>query len=67
MPLLRKDIRYVSDFTQFMNSYLEQHPDVAKGQIEGRALLWDKQVDREFQSKAQDSRVPQKAYVYQGE
>ena len=30
----------------------------------GRALLWDKQVDRELQSEWKEARVPQKAYVY---
>jgi hypothetical protein len=67
MALFRKDIKYVSDFTQFMNGYLQQHPDVAQGQVEGRALLWDKQVDRDFQRDAQASRVEQKPYVYQVE
>jgi len=67
MSLFRKDTKYVSDFTQFMNGYLQQHPDVAQGQVEGRALLWDKQVDRDFQRDAQASRVKQKPYVYQAE
>ncbi|QNM98164.1 DUF3460 family protein [Chitinimonas koreensis] len=67
MPLLFKDTTYVSETTQFLREFLEQHPDVAQGQVEGRALLWDKQVDRGFQRDADAGRVKQKAYVYQPE
>ncbi|MDO9292255.1 MAG: DUF3460 family protein [Hydrogenophaga sp.] len=34
-------------------------------QREGRSLLWDKQIDRDFQSQATASTVPQQPYVYQ--
>ena len=34
-------------------------------QRKGRSLLWDKQVDRDFQRDAETARVPQGAYVYQ--
>ena len=64
---LFKDTTYVSGFTQFMRGYLDQNPEVAKGQVEGRALLWDKHIDREFQKKAAESRVQQKPYLYQAE
>lgn len=64
---LFKDTTYVSETTQFLRDFLEKHPDVAQGQVEGRALLWDKKVDREFQKASQDSRVKQNAYVYQSE
>ena len=65
MSLFRKDTKYVSDFTQFMNGYLQQHPDVAQGQVEGRALLWDKQVDRGIWEEYREGQVAQKPYVYQ--
>lgn len=57
MALLFKDINYVSETTLFLRDFLEKNPDVAKGQIEGRALLWDKQVDLTFQKAADASRV----------
>ena len=39
-----KNTQYVSEFTQFMQGYLGEHPEVAQGQQEGRALLWDKAI-----------------------
>jgi hypothetical protein len=65
MALLFKDTTYVSETTQFIRDLLEKNPAVAQGQVEGRALLWDKQVDRDFQQAAKASAVKQKAYVYQ--
>ncbi|MFC4158052.1 DUF3460 family protein [Chitinimonas lacunae] len=65
MALLKKDTTYVSEYTSFMSQFLQQNPEVAQGQIEGRNLLWDKQIDREFQQRAKDASVPQKPYVYQ--
>ncbi|MDN3576435.1 DUF3460 family protein [Chitinimonas viridis] len=63
--MLFKDTTYVSETTQFLREFLDKNPEVAKGQVEGRALLWDKQVDRGFQAEAEAGRVNQKAYVYQ--
>ncbi|MBV1775793.1 DUF3460 family protein [Burkholderiaceae bacterium DAT-1] len=65
MALLFKDIKYVSDHTRFMNEFLAKNPDVAQGQVEGRAILWDKEVDREFNKAADAVRVNQKPYAYQ--
>jgi len=50
---------YTSDATQFIDSALEAE------QREGRALLWDKQVDRDLQAQARAGNVAQKPYVYQ--
>ncbi|WP_374352270.1 DUF3460 family protein [Chitinimonas sp.] len=66
MPLF-KDTRYVSETTQFLRDFLDKHPEVAQGQLEGRALLWDKTVDRDFQRDAEAARLKQKPYVYQTE
>jgi hypothetical protein len=65
MPLLFKDTTYVSETTQFLRELVEKNPEIAEGQIEGRALLWDKQIDRNFQRAVAESRVKQKPYVYQ--
>lgn len=56
---------YTSDATQFIEQLKAQHPEIEKGQIEGRALLWDRQVDRRFQAEAKAASVPQQPYVYQ--
>lgn len=56
---------YTSDTTQFIEQLKTQRPELEAEQRKGRALLWDKQVDRDFQRDAETARVPQGAYVYQ--
>ncbi|BCL75638.1 hypothetical protein JHS3_13740 [Jeongeupia sp. HS-3] len=60
-----KNTQYVSEFTQFMQGYLQDNPDVAQGQVEGRALLWDKApINLDERERAIESGVPQKPYPY---
>lgn len=56
---------YTSDVTQFIDQLKTEQPRLEAEQRQGRALLWDKQIDREFQRGAESARVPQGAYVYQ--
>ena len=56
---------YASDTTQFIDQLKAQHPQLEAEQRQGRALLWDKQVDRAVQSEFSEGRVAQKPYVYQ--
>ena len=42
-------------------------PGLEQAQRQGRALLWDKQIDRELAAQAEAARVAQKPYVYQTE
>lgn len=56
---------YRSDATQFIDQLKATKPQLEEGQRQGRALLWDKQVDREAQAGYKAARVPQKPYVYQ--
>ena len=56
---------YQSEVTQFINKLKEQKPQLAEGQLEGRSLLWDKDLDRDEQADFQAARVAQKPYVYQ--
>ncbi len=56
---------YQSDTTQFINKLKEQKPELEAQQLAGRALLWDKQVDRNVQKEYSEARVEQKPYVYQ--
>ena len=56
---------YESDATQFIKQLKAQTPELEAQQRQGRALLWDKQVDREAQAQFKAGRVAQKPYVYQ--
>ena len=56
---------YQSEATQFINGLKQQQPQLDAEQQQGRALLWDKDINRELQSEFKAGRVPQKPYVYQ--
>ncbi len=56
---------YRSDATQFIDALKGQRPELEAQQRQGRALLWDKQIDREAQAQFRAGRVAQKPYVYQ--
>ena len=58
---------YTSDTTQFIDQLKSSRPEIEQGQLEGRSLLWDKQVDRDLLAQAQAARVPQQPYVYQAQ
>jgi hypothetical protein len=63
MPLFWKP--YKSDVTQFIEELKAKKPTLEAEQQAGRALLWDKAIDREAQAEFSQARVPQKPYVYQ--
>ena len=63
MPLFWKP--YKSDVTQFIEQLKAKKPTLEAEQFAGRALLWDKPIDREAQAEYRESRVPQQPYVYQ--
>lgn len=63
MPLFWKP--YTSDTTNFIAKLKEERPTLEAEQRAGRALLWDKRIDREAQREYQEARVPQQPYVYQ--
>ena len=56
---------YRSDATLFLDELKSANPGVTDGQSKGRALLWDKVVDRAAGVGYRSARVPQKPYVYQ--
>ena len=58
---------YTSEVTDFINQIKAERPELEQGQQEGRALLWDKQINREHAAQARAAAVPQKPYVYQTE
>ena len=55
----------ISDYTKFISELVKNNPRIEAGQQEGRALLWDKDVDREAQRRFRESKVPQQGYPYQ--
>jgi len=58
---------YNSEVTQFIGKLKAEKPQLEAQQRAGRALLWDKHVDREAWSEWRDANVAQKPYVYQNE
>ena len=62
MPLFWKP--YKSDVTTFIEELKAAKPTLEDEQRAGRALLWDKPIDREAQAEWRAARVPQKPYVY---
>jgi Protein of unknown function (DUF3460) len=56
---------YQSDATDFILQLKAAKPNLEERQREGRALLWDKTVDRSAWSAFRAGQVSQKPYVYQ--
>jgi hypothetical protein len=63
MPLFWK--AYKSDVTSFIETLKTRKPSLEDEQRQGRALLWDKRIDRSAEADYQDAKVPQQPYVYQ--
>lgn len=63
MPLFWKP--YTSEVTQLVAELRAKKPTLEAEQRAGRALLWDKQLDRSQQARWQEVKVAQQAYVYQ--
>lgn len=57
--------QYESDITQFIKQLKAKNPDLERKQREGRAIWWDKNLDREELKRQQAARVAQQGYVYQ--
>jgi Protein of unknown function (DUF3460) len=63
MPLFWKP--YTSDVTNFIDSLKAKKPSLESEQRAGRALLWDRSLNRAEQADWQEAKVPQQPYVYQ--
>ena len=55
---------YTSDVTDFISELKEKKPTLEAEQRAGRALLWDKQLDRQALADQAAADVPQTPYVY---
>ena len=63
MPLFWKP--YKSEVTSFIEELKAKKPSLEAEQRAGRALLWDKSLNRAEQAEWRDAKVPQQPYVYQ--
>ena len=63
MPLFWKP--YKSDVTNFIETLKAGKPSLEAEQRAGRALLWDRAIDRRAEADWLDAKVPQQPYVYQ--
>ncbi len=55
---------YQSEFTRFITREHADNPQWREEQLTGRALLWDKAIDRPAEQKWQPSEMVQQAYPY---
>lgn len=58
------DRSFVSDYTLFIDHYLEEHPEVVEDQHTGRRIYWDKKVDLAALAKAEMDTVPDDGYGF---
>lgn len=58
---------YRSEVTQFIDQLKAVKPTLEAEQRQGRALLWDKTVDRAAWKDYRSAEVAQQPYVYQTE
>jgi hypothetical protein len=65
MPLFWKP--YKSEITQFIEELKAKKPTLEAEQRAGRALLWDRDLDRDEQAEFDAGSVAQQPYVYQTE
>jgi hypothetical protein len=63
MPLFWKP--YKSDVTAFIEELKAAKPTLEDEQRSGRAIWWERRIDRNAEARHAESRVPQPPYVYQ--
>jgi hypothetical protein len=60
MKFLRKP--YVSEFEQFMNGYLRDHPDVERDQLMGWRIWWERYVNPREVDQERHSNLKHQSY-----
>ena len=55
---------YISEFTRFMDDFLEHHPEVVKHQQAGMTIFWDHEVNFDDMKKTGADSVPVRGYDY---
>lgn len=58
-------VMYQSELTQFLEALKKERPHLEAEQRRGRALWWDKLLDRDRLARQAESRLQQPGYVYQ--
>jgi hypothetical protein len=58
---------YSSEITNFIEEMRQKKPTLEAEQRAGRAIFWDKHLDRETLQEFDEARVPQQPYVYQNQ
>ena len=58
-------VPYKSEVSMFIDEMKTKKPTLEAEQRAGRALLWDRQLDRQALADWSEARVPQQPYVYQ--
>jgi hypothetical protein len=61
-PLRKVDTEYVSEFTDFITHFLEDHPEEEEERRKGRALYWDHHID--LSTLEQKDNVPDDRYGF---
>ena len=56
---------YKSEVSMFIDELKARKPTLESEQRAGRALLWDRQLDRQALADWGEAHVPQQPYVYQ--
>jgi hypothetical protein len=56
---------YVSEFEQFINAFMAQHPEVEEDRKRAWYIWWDHRVDLKDLEKQHDDAVPVKPYQYE--
>jgi hypothetical protein len=55
---------YSSDVSQFIEQLKTDKPDLEAQQRAGRAIWWDKHLDRDLMQEWKAARVPARPYAY---
>ncbi|APA68939.1 MULTISPECIES: DUF3460 family protein [unclassified Janthinobacterium] len=55
---------YVSDFTRFIDGYLQAHPEVQASQRRGWRIFWERPVNFDAWRRAGNDSVPEPPYHY---
>jgi hypothetical protein len=55
---------YVSDFTRYINRFMDQHPEERRVQRDGWLIYWEKRLNLKFQRALEESNVPTPGYYY---
>ncbi len=58
-------LNYVSDYTKFMNEFLEKNPEVADQRLENRGILWDVELNQDELNDFEKAELKKPAYAYQ--